>query len=75
LEDKAVRTIAEKKLKEKNLDMIIANNPSAIGADENDVDIKVPNKNWLKIKRQSKLSVAERTIRIIEDIRKPTATG
>jgi phosphopantothenoylcysteine decarboxylase / phosphopantothenate---cysteine ligase len=75
LEDKAVRTSAEKKLKEKNLDMIIANNPSAIGADENDVDIKVLNKNWLKIKRQSKPAVAKLIIRIIENIHKPAVTG
>jgi phosphopantothenoylcysteine synthetase/decarboxylase len=75
LEDKAVRIGAEKKLKEKNLDMIIANNPSAIGADENDVDIKVLNKNWLKIKRQSKRAIAGRVICIIENIREPAATG
>ncbi|MDD5063589.1 MAG: phosphopantothenoylcysteine decarboxylase [Phycisphaerae bacterium] len=75
LEDKAARTGAEKKLKEKNLDMIIANSLSAIGADGTDVDIKVLNGSWLKIKRQSKLAVAERVIRIIENIHKPTATG
>ncbi|MHC4459730.1 MAG: phosphopantothenoylcysteine decarboxylase domain-containing protein, partial [Planctomycetota bacterium] len=32
LEDKAIRKRAEKKLKEKNLDMIIANRPAVIGA-------------------------------------------
>jgi len=75
LEDKNLRKNAEKKLVEKNLDMIIANNPSAIGDDEIDVDIKSPNKNWLKIRRQSKPAVAERTIRIIENIHKPAVTG
>jgi phosphopantothenoylcysteine decarboxylase/phosphopantothenate--cysteine ligase len=75
LEDRNLRRNAEKKLEEKNLDMIIANNPSAIGADENDVDIKVLNKKWLKIKRQSKPAVAKRTIRIIENIHKPAVTG
>lgn len=74
LEDKNIRRNAEKKLKEKKLDMIIANAPSAIGADDNEVDIKVANKNWLKIKRHSKSVVAGMIIRIIEDIRKPTAT-
>jgi phosphopantothenoylcysteine synthetase/decarboxylase len=69
-----LRKSAERKLKEKNLDMIIANNPSAIGADENDADIKVLNKNWLKIKRQSKLAVAELIIRIIENVHKPAVT-
>ncbi|MHC4364742.1 MAG: phosphopantothenoylcysteine decarboxylase domain-containing protein, partial [Planctomycetota bacterium] len=34
LEDSAIRSRAEKKLKEKQLDMIIANAPAAIGADE-----------------------------------------
>jgi phosphopantothenoylcysteine decarboxylase/phosphopantothenate--cysteine ligase len=74
LEDRNLRKSAERKLKEKNLDMIIANNPSAIGADENDADIKVLNKNWLKIKRQSKLAVAELIIRIIENVHKPAVT-
>jgi phosphopantothenoylcysteine synthetase/decarboxylase len=70
-----LRKSAERKLKEKNLDMIITNNPSAIGADENDVDIKVLNKNWLKIKKQSKRAISERVIRIIENIRKPAVIG
>jgi phosphopantothenoylcysteine decarboxylase / phosphopantothenate---cysteine ligase len=75
LEDRNLRKSAERKLKEKNLDMIITNNPSAIGADENDVDIKVLNKNWLKIKKQSKRAISERVIRIIENIRKPAVIG
>ena len=34
LEDKNLRKNAEKKLKEKNLDMIIANSPESIGSEE-----------------------------------------
>ncbi|MBN1391385.1 MAG: phosphopantothenoylcysteine decarboxylase [Sedimentisphaerales bacterium] len=75
LEDKNLRRNAEKKLKEKHLDMIIANSPSAIGADEINADIKVPDKNWLKIRGQSKKAVAERIIRIIKNIRKPSITA
>ena len=63
-----------KKLKEKSLDMVIANRPSAIGADENYVDIKMPNKNWLKTKKQSKPAVATQIIRIIENIHRPGPT-
>lgn len=71
LEDKNIRRNAEKKLKEKKLDMIIANAPAAIGSDDNEVEVKVPNRNWLTIKRHSKQVVAGWIIRIIEDIRKP----
>jgi phosphopantothenoylcysteine decarboxylase/phosphopantothenate--cysteine ligase len=71
LEDKNIRRNAEKKLKEKNLDMVIANAPAAIGSDDNEVEVKVPNKGWLTIRRHSKQVVAGWIIRIIEDIRKP----
>ena len=71
LEDKNLRRNAEKKLKEKNLDMIVANSPSAIGSDDNKVEVKIPNKSWLKIERHSKQVVAGWIIRLIEDIRKP----
>lgn len=75
LEDKAVRTSAEKKLKEKNLNMIIANTTAAIGADDNEVEIKMPGKNWLRIKKQSKPAVASEIIRILENISNSAAAG
>ena len=68
LEDKAVRTRAEKKLREKNLDMIIANTPAAIGADKSTVQIKTPDSPWVKIENASKIVIARRVIATIEKI-------
>jgi len=68
LEDKAIRTRAEKKLKEKNLDMIIANTPAAIGADKSTVQIKTPDSPWIKIENASKIVIARRVIAAIEKI-------
>jgi len=66
LEDQALRTSAAGKLKEKNLDMIIANTPSAIGAEKSTVQIKTPDSSWLKIENVSKATIARRIIRMIE---------
>ena len=65
LEDKAVRTNAEKKLRDKNLDMIIANTPAAIGAQTSTVHIKTPNSKWIKIKA-AKTALAAKIIRQAE---------
>jgi len=75
LEDRNLRKSAERKLKEKNLDMIIANKPAAIGAEENEVEIKTLKKSWLKTKKHSKKVVAEQIIRVVEDIYSPAPTG
>ena len=66
LEDKNLRKNAEKKLKNKNLDMIIANRPSAISADSSIVEIKLVRKKWLKLAKASKLTIAKKIIRLIE---------
>ncbi|MFH1613501.1 MAG: phosphopantothenoylcysteine decarboxylase [Planctomycetota bacterium] len=65
LEDKNLRRNAENKLLNKNLDMIIANRPSAIGSDKTTVHIKTPSRNWLRIGPASKASVACRIIRLL----------
>ncbi len=70
LEDKAVQSRAEKKLKEKNLDMIIANSPDAIGADKSTVQIKTKGGNWTKIENATKTIIAKRIVRQIEKLRK-----
>jgi len=49
LEDKDLRKRAEKKLKEKNLDMIIANTPAAIGANKATFHIKMRGGHSLKL--------------------------
>ena len=68
LEDKAIRRRAEKKLKEKRLDMIIANTPAAIGAEESTVQIKTPDSCWVKIENAGKTTIAKRIIQLIGDL-------
>ena len=65
LEDKAIRTRGEKKLKEKNLDMIIANTPASIGADKSTVEIKICERKWLKLPKASKAMVAQKIISLV----------
>ena len=65
LEDKSVRARAEKKLKEKNLDMIIANAHAAIGAARATVQIKTSESKWLKLPQASKATIARKVISII----------
>jgi phosphopantothenoylcysteine synthetase/decarboxylase len=68
LEDKAVRISAEKKLKDKDLDMIVANSPAAIGADKSNVQIKIPNCSWIKIQNATKSATANKIIRLVEKL-------
>jgi phosphopantothenoylcysteine decarboxylase/phosphopantothenate--cysteine ligase len=68
LEDKNIRKNAELKLKEKNLDMIIANTPVAIGADKVSVQIKAATGKWLKLPHVTKLAAAKRIIRVVETL-------
>ncbi|MHC4104470.1 MAG: phosphopantothenoylcysteine decarboxylase domain-containing protein [Planctomycetota bacterium] len=68
LEDKAIQRRAQQKLKEKNLDMIIANTIDAIGADKSTVQIKTSDCKWLRLPRATKVTVAEQIIRKIEGI-------
>ena len=68
LEDKNIKVNAEKKLKSKRLDMIIANTPKAISADKTQVYIKTINTDWLKIPYASKDIVADKIIRFIEKL-------
>jgi len=65
LEDKAIRTRAEKKLKDKNLDMIIVNTPAAIGAGKAAIQIKTPNGKWLKLPRANKTKIARKIIGLL----------
>jgi phosphopantothenoylcysteine decarboxylase/phosphopantothenate--cysteine ligase len=68
LEDKALRARAEKKLKEKNLDMIITNSPATIGSDKSTVQIKTPHTKWLRLPRASKAIIARQIIALIESV-------
>jgi phosphopantothenoylcysteine synthetase/decarboxylase len=68
LEDKDIRANAEKKLKAKKLDMIIANTPAAIGADKSGVQLKTTCCSWVKFENASKIKIAEKIIRRIEKL-------
>jgi phosphopantothenoylcysteine decarboxylase/phosphopantothenate--cysteine ligase len=70
LEDKNIRQNAEKKLRDKNLDMIIANTPAAIGAGKISVQIKTPDRKWLKLPKASKTTIAQKIIALAEKIKK-----
>ncbi len=68
LEDRAVRARAEKKLLDKNRDMIVANSPAASGADKSDVQIKTPDSSWFKIQNATKAATAMKIIRQAENL-------
>ncbi len=68
LEDKAIRRNAERKLKEKNLDMIIANTPAAIGAGTSAVQIKCKDSKWIQAGSAKKSLIAKKIIRLIRNM-------
>jgi len=68
LEQKAVRKRADVKLREKNLDLIVANTPSTIGADTASVWAKSASKKWLKLGPAAKSVIAGRIVRFIEQL-------
>lgn len=68
LDDKALRARAEKKLHEKNLDMIVANSPAAIGSDKSSVQIKTLDSAWVKIENAAKSTTARKIISLAEKL-------
>lgn len=68
LEDKNLRKNAEKKLKEKNLDMIVANEPEAIGGEKSAIHIKLGEQPWLKYTEMRKTVTSHKIIKLIETI-------
>ena len=66
LEDKDLRTNAERKMREKHLDMIIANTPGAIGADASTLHVKTIDSDWVEISHTHKRTSAGRIIRVVE---------
>jgi len=68
LEDRQIRQNAEKKLRDKRLDMIVANTPAAIGADTSALHVKTPAGPWVELPAASKAANARRIIRLIESL-------
>jgi phosphopantothenoylcysteine decarboxylase/phosphopantothenate--cysteine ligase len=66
LEDRDVRRRAEEKLRRKNLDMIVANGPAAVGARSASVDIKIAGEKWLRMKKTAKAAIAAEIVRLAE---------
>ena len=65
LEDTDLKTNAERKLKSKKLDMIVANGPGAIGAEASTVYIKTPQADWIELTNKSKNITARKIIQLI----------
>ncbi len=66
LEDEKLLERAEQKLTDKNLDMIVANSLSSIGADAATVHIKAVDRGWLTIPDTAKRKIATRMIGQVE---------
>jgi phosphopantothenoylcysteine decarboxylase/phosphopantothenate--cysteine ligase len=65
LEDRNLRKSAERKLKEKNLDMIIANTVAAIGSDKVSVQIRMLGGKWIKLPPTTKTKTAQKIIDLL----------
>jgi phosphopantothenoylcysteine decarboxylase / phosphopantothenate---cysteine ligase len=68
LEDRDIKAGAERKLRDKNLDMIIANTPEAIGGERCEVWVKKHGDKWFRIAKTAKRKVAGQLIRLIEKL-------
>ena len=68
LEDKNLLQNAETKLKEKKLDMIVANSINAIDSIKSSVHIKTSGNNWKTIENKSKAIIAKNIIEHITDL-------
>lgn len=66
LEDKNVLHHAEKKMKAKNLDMVVANEPAAIGADISTIHIKTKGADWQTLPDKTKRSSAAAILKKLE---------
>lgn len=71
LEDHHLRENAEKKLKEKKLDMIIANDLRAVGATHTDLHIKTPHADWITLADKDKPTHARSLIQLIDTLLQP----
>jgi phosphopantothenoylcysteine synthetase/decarboxylase len=68
LEDRNLKANAEAKLKNKKLDMIIANHPAAIASESSTIFIKTPTTDWLEFNNMKKESTALKIIRLIRGL-------
>jgi phosphopantothenoylcysteine synthetase/decarboxylase len=65
LEDKNLKERAAKKLAQKNLDMIIANTPSAIGEEQSSIHILAVGGKWITLANTSKSTSAKKVVQLL----------
>jgi len=65
LEDTDILANAERKLKTKKLDMIVANAPAAIGAERSTLHIKTKTTDWQTLSNQTKPASAKKLLSLI----------
>jgi phosphopantothenoylcysteine synthetase/decarboxylase len=70
LEDRDIRANAEKKLIERNLDIVIANTPEQIASRYCRLQIKTSGDKWVALPKMSKEKAAPRVIRMLEGLQK-----
>ncbi|MFZ9024982.1 MAG: bifunctional phosphopantothenoylcysteine decarboxylase/phosphopantothenate--cysteine ligase CoaBC, partial [Anaerohalosphaeraceae bacterium] len=68
LEDTDILANAERKLKAKKLDMIVANAPAAIGAEKSTLYIKTKTTDWQTLPNQTKSASAKKLLTVIESL-------
>jgi phosphopantothenoylcysteine decarboxylase/phosphopantothenate--cysteine ligase len=68
LEDRNLKAGAEHKLRDKNLDMVVANTPMAIGSEQSEIYVKAVGQKWLRFRREPKRRIARRLISLIQSL-------
>ncbi len=69
LEDRNLRANAERKMRDKHLDLIVANSPGAIGAETSSLHLKAGGSNWVEVRAARKSASAARILRLVEHLR------
>jgi len=67
LEDRNLRVNAERKMRDKHLDLIVANAPEAIDAKTSTVHIKMRDSRWIELTGKSKALIAKTIISLIDE--------
>jgi phosphopantothenoylcysteine decarboxylase/phosphopantothenate--cysteine ligase len=70
LEDQNLLENAKQKMTTKNLDMIVANAPAAIGADVSTIHIKTKTADWITYENISKTTAAKRILNAVIRIKR-----
>jgi phosphopantothenoylcysteine decarboxylase/phosphopantothenate--cysteine ligase len=68
LEDRNLRANAERKMRDKHLDMVVANTPEAINTAASSVHIKTRDSEWIECPAARKHTTARRIVRLIEQL-------